>query len=108
MSKVQVVVDRTPPIVNIVQRPNKYHGAETVRIKFESTEEVVGYECSLVQKGDPEEFQTCVIDEDGSAEYTLKDGSYVFQVSAEDHAGNVGKSDELDFTVDSKPPVIGR
>lgn len=107
MSKIQVVVDRTPPVVNIIQRPSKYHGADSVRIKFESTEEVVGYKCSLVLVGDPVEFQNCVIDEDGSAEYPLKDGHYVFQVSAEDHAGNIGKSEEVEFVVDSEPPVIG-
>lgn len=106
VSRVNITVDRTPPIVRIVQKPGAYHGARTVRLKFESTEEVLGYRCSLVPKGKPEVFDPCTVGEDGGAEYELEDASYVFRVIAEDHAGNLGSSETVEFMVDSKPPVI--
>ncbi|GMH38149.1 hypothetical protein BSKO_06033 [Bryopsis sp. KO-2023] len=106
VSKSNIVVDRTPPVVTITQQPNMYHGAQTVRWNFASTEEVSGYSCSMVAKGKPSKFGSCAGDVEGSAEYTLEDGWYKFQVSGEDHAGNVGMSDVVQFMVDSQPPLI--
>ncbi|GMH39934.1 hypothetical protein BSKO_07838 [Bryopsis sp. KO-2023] len=88
------------------KQPNTYHGAQTVRWNFASTEEVSGYSCSMVAKGKPSKFGSCAGDVEGSAEYTLEDGWYKFQVSGEGHAGNVGMSDVAKFMVDLQPPLI--
>lgn len=107
VSHLEIKVDRTPPNVTIIQKPNRYHGAHTVRLKFESTEEVVGYKCAIARQGDSPYFLDCDGDEIGTTEYTLDDGRYTFRVSAEDQAGNIGKSEIVEFMVDTQPPLVG-
>jgi len=98
-------VDRTPPNVTLTQWPDAFHAAHAAIFKFEANEEVKEFNCSLTS-GEESDFGTCDAFEEGTAQYTLDNGEYIFQVMATDLVGNQGTSDKQEFMVDTEPPQI--
>ena len=105
ITEVTFEVDRTPPSVTLTQWPDTFHAAHTAVFKFEASEEVREFNCSLTT-GEVPDFGGCDALEEGAARYTLDDGKYMFQVMATDLVGNQGTSDRLDFMVDTQPPQV--
>eukprot|EP00210_Caulerpa_lentillifera_P000241 g234.t1 len=106
VASVNFRVDSTPPIITLIDKPEAYHGAKEVIIKFEANEPVSSYNCSMRRKDSPVGFIQCPGNEPGTVDYQLDDGEYAFQTIAMDRAGNTGLSDRLEFMIDTKAPQI--
>jgi len=103
---VEFSVDSTPPTIFFSERPGAFHGASDLVLKFEANEVVSGYNCSMRRRGVHQRFNQCPGTEPGTVDYQLEDGEYTFQVEAKDMADNVGRSENVTFMIDSKPPRI--
>lgn len=106
VSLVEFSVDSTAPVIFFSERPGAFHGASDLVLKFDANEVVTGYNCSMRRRGAPKRFNQCPGNEQGTVDYQLEDGEYTFQVEAQDLAGNVGRSENVTFMIDSRPPRI--
>ncbi len=104
--QIDLIYDTTAPAVEIIQLP-AFTNNPTPQIRFRFTDSFATYSsCEISIAG----FKQTVLASANSATSItaprLADGNYTVQVSCPDFAGNVGKSAETQFVIDTKPASL--
>ncbi|MHB8242333.1 MAG: Ig-like domain-containing protein, partial [Solirubrobacteraceae bacterium] len=112
--EVTFTVDATPPVVTIAQPPAATNDA-TPELKGaagalpgDATSVQLKIYKGATATGAPSQSKSVSVSGTGWAQTAahLSDGQYTAQVEQKDAAGNVGKSGEVTFTVDTVEPVV--
>ena len=94
------IVDSVPPLVKIVEAPDRYTNQSVSRFKFLAVDEnpQQDFECSIDRGG----FISCQAEES----FTLSEGEHHLSVRIKDLVGNVSVPATHQWGIDLTPPVV--
>ncbi len=104
--QVEIIYDTTPPQATILNLQSLINNP-TPQISFKFSDQFATYSNCEVSVSDYKEKVLATADSLSSLTLPkLADGTYTAVVSCPDFAGNDGKSEPVQFTIDTRPPTI--
>lgn len=117
LAVVPLAVDTQPPVVVITSKPAEYQSNPSVTVKYDTAtpNDAQAYFCRWLSSNESAPdgaaespaYQACGGNGPGaSTQSNITNGFWLFQVKAQDAAGNTGAPVDVSFITDTQPPVI--